>query len=194
MKIDESLYWRQKRLPERYKNKTFDNFNDSNEEYKYVDFLKQCITDYPEKPIEIILFGCTGAGKTHLAIASYLELTKQGKLSANNFQFITAPEFLFKIRESYNPNPKEYESQIMDRYSECDFLILDDLGSEKTSEFAVQALYLLIDRRIRNIKPMIITTNLTLERIEEKLDARIASRLSGMKVVKINLPDYRKRR
>lgn len=51
-----------------------------------------------------------------------------------------------------------------------------------------------IDRKIRDAKRTIITTNLSLKEIEEKLDARIASRLSGMQNIKINMPDHRKRR
>jgi DNA replication protein DnaC len=75
-----------------------------------------------------------------------------------------------------------------------DLLVLDDLGAEKTTEFAITTLYIIIDRRIRDAKRTIITTNLSLKEIEDKLDARIASRLSGMQNVKISMPDYRKKR
>ena len=91
-------------------------------------------------------------------------------------------------------NRDETESDVLDKYSSCELLILDDLGSEKTSDFTIQSLYLIIDRRYRNLKPTIITTNLTLPEIGEKIDARIASRLSEMKVIEINMPDYRKKR
>jgi DNA replication protein DnaC len=73
-------------------------------------------------------------------------------------------------------------------------LCLDDLGAEKTTEYAITTLYLIIDRRIRNEMQTIITTNLSLDEIEATLGARIASRLAEMKIIKINMPDYRKKR
>jgi len=75
-----------------------------------------------------------------------------------------------------------------------DFLIIDDLGAEKSTEFSITTLYIILDRRIRELKTTIITTNLSMSQIEEHLGARIASRLSEMKNIKINMPDHRKRR
>jgi len=40
----------------------------------------------------------------------------------------------------------------------------------------------------------IVTSNLSLPEIEQHLGARIASRLSDMKVINIKMPDYRKKR
>jgi DNA replication protein DnaC len=152
-------------------------------------------------PGSILLTGGTGSGKTHIAISILRELIKLNKIYRSNVCFITAPEFLLEIRNTFNKKVVDFdehepktEEEIIDKYAGCELLILDDLGAEKSSDFAIQSLYLLIDRRNRNLKPTIITTNLSLKEIEEKLDARIASRLSDMKVIKINMPDYRKKR
>ena len=48
-----------------------------------------------------------------------------------------------------------------------DLLILDDLGAERNSEFAMQNVFDVINRRWESGKPMIITTNLTLEQMRE---------------------------
>ena len=142
----------------------------------------------------LLFTGKTGVGKTHLAVSIYKELITQNKIESENVKFVTAPELLLEIKKTFNGASVMTESDVIDKYSNADLLILDDLGSEKATEFAIQSLYLVIDRRIRNMKPIVITTNLSLKEIEEKLDARIASRLASMKVVEISMPDYRKKR
>jgi len=158
-------------------------------------------------PGSILLSGNTGCGKTHLAAAICRELVSQGK-SGDTF-FITVPELLLSIRSTFGVNKisrskwiseerggeiPETEDEIIDAYSSIELLILDDLGAEKSSDYTISTLYLIIDRRYRNMLPTIITSNLTIAEIGDKLDARIASRLSEMTVIKINMPDRRKQR
>lgn len=155
---------------------------------------------------ESILFtGQTGCGKTHLGVARLAEIVKAdlpGKKS-----FCTVPDLLMQIRASFNAprpdgemnsewNPRDpvTEEEIVSYYASLDFLIIDDLGAEKSTEFSITTLYIILDRRIRELKTTIITTNLNMNQIEEHLGARIASRLSEMKNIKINMPDYRKKR
>lgn len=140
----------------------------------------------------LVLSGITGSGKTHLSVAILRGLIK--KDSILEASFVTVPDLLMKIRASFNDRAKETEEEIVDFFSKCSFLILDDLGSEKTTEFAITTLYIIIDRRDREMLSTIITTNLTLQEIEEKLDARIASRMAAMKNIRINMKDYRKLR
>jgi DNA replication protein DnaC len=135
----------------------------------------------------IVLRGNTGCGKTHLAVAMI-----QGQ-NAFKARFITVPDLLLKIRSSFSGG-SESEDEIISRYSEIPVLVLDDLGAEKISEFAITTLYIILDRRIRECRKTIITTNLSKEEIEATFGARIASRLAGMENIKINMPDYRKNR
>lgn len=72
-----------------------------------------------------------------------------------------------------------------------DLIILDDLGAEKMTEAARQNLYFLIDERYRQEMNMIVTSNFTIEQINEN-ELRIASRLSEMgHVLLFNSDDYR---
>ncbi len=143
-------------------------------------------------PGSLLFSGKTGCGKTHLAVAIVRELVKRN--AVYRVRFITAPEFLLEIRATFKSGDGVTESDILDKYSKCELLILDDLGAEKVSDFTIQSLYLVIDRRNRDLRPTIVTTNLTLEEIETQIDARMASRLADMKVVKLTMPDYRKKR
>ncbi len=67
----------------------------------------------------------------------------------------------------------------LDRYMNCDLLILDDLGTEMTTAFTISSLYDLINTRIRTKKKTIISSNLGLEDIKRRYSVPIASRLGG---------------
>lgn len=167
-------------IPKMYLNCTFETFQ-GNE--KLIADLKAMATTEDS----LILRGNTGCGKTHLAVAML-----QMGLDWND-RFITVPDLLLKIRGSFNGSG-ESEEDVIDRYAGARVLVLDDLGAEKTSEFAVTTLYIILDRRIRECLKTIITTNLLQSEIEATFGARIASRMSAMENIKINMPDYRKKR
>lgn len=161
---------------------TFDNFQ-GNE--KLVQDIKSISGDN----LSAVLRGNTGCGKTHLAVAI---LQDQKSYFC---KFITVPNLLLKIRSSFNGGQgTETEEEIINSFVEYKTLVLDDLGAEKTSEFSITTLYLILDRRISEERQTIITTNLSQKEIEETFGARIASRLAGMINIKINMPDYRKKR
>ena len=64
-----------------------------------------------------------------------------------------------------------------------DLLIIDDLGVESHSEYRMEGLFNVIDRRVRSGKPMIITTNLTMKEMDETHDlneARIYDRIRAV--------------
>lgn len=162
-----------------YRDCSFENYIGNN---KLVDDLMKI----KEEKQSVILRGNTGCGKTHLAVAMV-------RTDGYNARFITVPDLLLKIRSSFNGG-QETEEEIINNYSEIETLVLDDLGAEKTSEFAITTLYIILDRRLRECRQTIITTNLSQKEIEETFGARIASRLAGMVNIKINMPDYRKKR
>ena len=99
-----------------------------------------------------------------------------------------------ELRESHRDNAEISEKFIIDYYAGLWFLVLDDLGSEKISEYSVSSLGLIIDRRSRKNKPTIVTTNFSLEDIEKEFDPRIASRLADSSIWIFNMEDHRKRR
>lgn len=179
-------------IPLKFRSRSFENFNGSEEVKKILKKYCDSFMVSNTNPGSVLMTGKTGCGKTHLAVAIVTELVKRSRRLY--CRFITAPELLLEIRATYGTNNETSEEAIIKEYSDCDLLILDDLGAEKTSEFSIQSLYLIIDRRNRELKPTIITTNLSLEEIEKKIDARMASRLADMKIIKLNMPDYRKKR
>jgi DNA replication protein DnaC len=150
---------------------------------RLVDALKVC----SKGDESVVIMGNTGCGKTHLAVAMMFD-------ADSDSLFTTAPELLLEIRESFRDSSPQSEREIVDRYSRYPLLVLDDLGAEKSTEWSITTLFLIIDRRIRDCRKTIITTNLTMEQIEQVFGARVASRLSAMRVIRIGMPDYRKKR
>lgn len=150
--------------------------------------------------------GDVGVGKTHLAVVlirkyisyikpTYYEQKKEYILDINHSDlpvFIEVPELLLRIRASYHKNSDETEMDIVDRYTYAPLLVLDDLGTEKASEFSTLMLYLIINRRCSSELITIITSNLSLFQIQERLSNRISSRIKGMcKIISMTGHDRR---
>lgn len=138
--------------------------------------------------------GNVGVGKSHMAVAlmsAYLatikpEYDEQKKeyyiddIDIVQPIFIEVPELLLRIRDTYSKDNSESEKDIVDYFTRTPYLVLDDLGVEKASDFSTLMLYLIINRRSTAGKTTIITSNLNLEEIKERLSDRISSRIKGM--------------
>ena len=119
-----------------------------------------------------LLMGPTGLGKTHLSTAAAVSVIDKGyyviyESAVNIFENFQAWEF------------RKDKSADVEKYSECDLLVIDDLGSEMVTAFTVEKLYSLINERINNNRSTMINTNLTADELVQKYDKRIVSRLLG---------------
>lgn len=152
----------------------------------------------------LFLTGGCGSGKTRLAVALMqgwyadgLALSDEAGIypSRGRGWFLPAIELMLEIKRAWNVNEgfkPENETQIIDKYSRLDFFVLDDLGAEKVSEGSRQVMYALLDRRHRDMRQTIITSNRTLGQLAEGLDDRIASRICEMgPVIDMGKRDWR---
>lgn len=130
----------------------------------------------------LYLTGPRGTGKTHMAAAIIREivLDKTPSHSLSGLQWTSAPDLLLEIRATFRDGSERSEKEIIEQYSNCKLLVLDDLGAEKTSGWSLQTLYTIIDRRYREERQTIITSNLSLDELAAQVDDRIASRLSEL--------------
>ncbi len=167
-------------LPRAYKDCSFDNFYGND---KLIGYLKSVSS--PDN-LGFLISGPSGCGKTHLAVALAKHLAIPG-------EFINAAELLLIIRSSFRENSESTEKQIFDRYTGSMLLILDDMGSEKTSEHSITTLYTILEKRLSECRPTIITTNLNYARINSVFGERIASRIALLEMIRIDMPDYRKK-
>jgi len=133
----------------------------------------------------LILMGTYGCGKTHLAAAIANTCIEYGMGTI----FLTVPDLLDWLRSSYGASDTTFELRF-EEIRNIDLLVLDDLGTQNSTAWAAEKLYQIIDYRYTHKLPLVVTTNLHLE----DLDDRIRSRLQDPDLatrVKISAPDYR---
>lgn len=123
-------------------------------------------------PQGIIFYGGVGVGKTFASNCIANFLMDRGK----TVLVMNLGLYLSKLKREWS----EAEKDVLDYVKTCDLLILDDFGVEKSSEFVIEKVFSLIDTRYRTEKPMIVTSNLNLEEIENKFGSRIADRIGEM--------------
>jgi len=123
----------------------------------------------------ILMIGAPGLGKTHLSIAIGFAVIERG------FNvFYTPYHRLFgRLEDARFGRGEEEYARVMREALESELLILDDLGSEMASSFAASVLYEIINTRMVEGRPTIISTNLTEKEIIERYRERIHSRLFG---------------
>lgn len=161
-------------LGERFSKSTFELFLDRNgSETAYKVAVKYVKTFKEWNGESLILWGEPGNGKTHLAAAIVNELSKKGYIVV----FQSVPELLQRIRSTFNSENKENETQIMRALLECDLLILDDIGAEKTTEWVEEKLFNIIDGRYRKELPTLYTSNLEPKELKNQVGKRSYDRM-----------------
>ena len=83
-----------------------------------------------------------------------------------------------KIAQIGDLQPREGED-VTRKYLACDLLILDDLGTEMTTQFTIAALYQVVNTRLMESRATIVSTNLPVGELDRRYSAQIASRLLG---------------
>ena len=126
---------------------------------KYVDNFKEI----KEKGSGLIMFGSVGSGKTFISSCIANELINRGYpcLVTNFSRLINTISGMNKGRQEY-----------IDGLNKFDLLVIDDLGAERETEYMGEIIYSIIDSRYRVNLPIIITTNLTLNDLNNPKDIR----------------------
>lgn len=123
----------------------------------------------------IALFGGTGLGKTHLSSAVARVVIERGY----DVCYTTAVGMIADYEYDRFKSGREGSGDLLDRYADCDLLIIDDLGTEVVNQFTVSVLYTLINTRLNRGRSTIISTNLTQKELRERYWDRITSRIFG---------------
>lgn len=172
-------------LSPRFKPASFENFKEELQPVAFAAARGFVETYEPKKTVKgLYLFGRGGSGKTHLASAIGNALNDKEYV-----KFVSAPELLIDIKKTFN---QARPDDTFDRLSHFRLLIIDDLGSEKPTEWVQETLFVLIDRRYTHFLPTIFTSNYALDDIKDRLGYRIASRIAEMcDMVELRPNDYR---
>ena len=136
----------------------------------------------------LLFWGSCGTGKSHLAAIIGREAA-----SYDGRVIFTEPAPL--LRSLRGLTPRE-EQEAIDRFVKAPVLILDDLGIEKDTEFAISTISEIVSHRLKaDRNGLVVTSNLSLDALAAKLhDDRLTSRLAGMcQVIEIKGADMRLR-
>ena len=150
------------------------------------DYCKKYAEDFHLPCDGIFMIGGTGLGKTHLSLSIAKIVIEKGYSAV----YGSVPDLLRKIKDaSFNQN--DSEGDVFETLKECDLLVLDDLGAEHDSKYSISILYEILNSRINNRKPTIVSTNFSTAEIRDRYNDRIASRLLSMKCMVFSGDDIR---
>ena len=120
------------------------------------------------------LQGDVGTGKTSLAML----ISKTAIEAGMSVAIYSMPRLLARIRRTYDADVgEEGYLSFFDRLTSVDLLHIDDLGAEKRSDWVLEQLYAIVDRRYEEQRSMVVTTNMETPELKEQIGARTVSRL-----------------
>ena len=180
------------KIPARYAGLTFENYVQDSGNKNAVNWAKYAVKNPAQS---LFIYGESGTGKTFLAAIIAQELMKGGQ----SVLFVDTPSLLDNMRKTMNKSDTTLE-EIMAALQAADVLILDDLGVENPTAWVAERVYVIINARYNAQKPVIVTSNFTLDGLisrfaDEITGTRIVSRLKQMcKLAEISGGDRRLRR
>ena len=142
------------------------------------------------KEQSLFITGDSGVGKTVLMAGIVKELLKDKE---NKVKWISYSSFIMELQSMFR---KEGETTPFEMSEEVatypGTLCIDDIGSEKMTAFVQQVTYYIINYREQEMLHTLITSNFSLQQIDEQIDSRVSSRIGGMcKIIKLTGKDRR---
>lgn len=157
---------KQSLMDERFYSQTFERFESSVENQRILKLCRRYADGFDEmvkRSQGLLFYGDVGTGKTFAAACIANQLLSK-RIPVVMTSFIK----LLSDIHSFNVN----EEKLIQQLNRAKLLILDDLGAERGSDFALERVYNIVDSRYRINLPMILTTNLDLEDMKKESDVR----------------------
>ena len=166
-------------VPLKYAEQTFDDYQVTAENRDAVQKARWYVDAKPKKGMYI--YGGAGTGKTFLASL----IAREYILNFSNVVFGDVPSLLGDLKATFGTGNTE---DLLNRYIDCDLLVLDDIGTEQVSDWSASVLYRLVNGRYNADKPIIVTSNYDLNGLSKRLktpnddfvSTRIISRFKEM--------------
>lgn len=159
----------------------------------------QAVQEFAEGrgPHILVLVGGQGCGKSHLIESALRAMLDRGL----RCRYEVGKRYLDRLRHTFQDSETQDLADLTGWYQTFGGLGLDDIGMEKTTDFAASELTDLVDERMQYGRPTILATNKTKDEMADHLGDRLASRmymtnpeLGTVKLVISGALDYRQRR
>lgn len=156
----------------------------------------------PKSSAMVMLYGPPGTGKTHLGVGSVfarirmnvrgkvIETGKTGKCAI----MATPMDISRRVRSTYSDEAKETEIRVIEDYSSCGLLVVDEIGAGSGSDHEKQMLCDVLCKRYENKLPTLMISNLGIEDIKAALGERVIDRMHedvGSAFIPMNWASYR---
>lgn len=157
-------------MDEKAKGSTFASFQENEHNSRPMKICKR-YADLFDTMVQssqgLLFWGPPGTGKTFSAacIANYLLDRKEP---------VVMTSFVKLIAKLQRPWDGEDEESTIASLNRAKLLIIDDLGAERSTDYALERVYHIIDSRYAAKKPMILTTNMTMNEMQSTKDIRYA--------------------
>lgn len=150
------------------------------EDVKYED-APEGVRNYFEKIREtrkgLYIYGPIGTGKTHIAFALKKKWDETSRYSAD---FWNTSELMQEIKDDFDRDNYSKTHRFEKMMDEKGVIFLDDIGSEKLTEWVLERFYLIINKKYNDMLPIIFTSNYSIEDLAARVGDRIASRIVEM--------------
>lgn len=165
---------RESGLPRAYINISFDDFEEREGTQTALRNARKYAENINAITKGLLLIGNTGSGKTHLAAAIANTVLDAGY----TVKFARAADIPYEVQKTYG-DPTKSEDEVIEPLRRCKLLIIDDLGADKLTDFDRAVIHGILDYRIINCKPTVVTTNLAENQMMATLDSRTVDRILG---------------
>jgi DNA replication protein DnaC len=149
-------------LPARYRDCTLDTFEIYHEADRSLSeallTARRFVDEYPSATAGkgLLFIGSMGVGKTHLAVGVLQRLVRERGVKG---LFCDYRELLKSIQNSYNPEVRTTELELLQPIFAAEVLVIDDLGAQKPNEWVWDTVALILNTRYNDRQTTIITTN-----------------------------------
>ncbi len=149
-------------IPARYRDCTLDSFEIYHEADRSLGeallTARRFVDEYPAGTAGkgLLFAGPMGVGKTHLAVGVLQRLVRERGV---NGLFCDYRELLKSIQNSYNPEVRTTELELLQPIFSAEVLVLDDLGAQKPNEWVWDTVALILNTRYNDRQTTIVTTN-----------------------------------
>lgn len=135
--------------------------NDDRKKPKISDACQKYAKNFPQMRREnrgLLFFGNVGTGKTFYAVSIANAVLEQGR----SVLVTNMPSLIGRLGVG-----NEEKQHTLNQISQVSLLVIDDLGTERETQYALEKVYEIVDTRYRSGQPLIVTTNLPLYEIKK---------------------------